>query len=120
MKIRSIRGNVAGELTELTDEEVAVVAETEHNRWNVERLICGLRAMPADMRTQLRKNLCSEDAAVRSAAEREVADLKVHAFRHINIVPFEEMSEDTKAYDIAIARSLTLVMKDEQIVSYLF
>jgi len=120
MKIRSIRGNVAGELTELTDEEVAVVAETEHNRWNVERLICGLRAMPADMRTQLRKNLCSEDAAVRSAAEREVADLKVHAFRHINIVPFEEMPEDTKAYDTAIARSLTLVMKDEQIVSYLF
>jgi hypothetical protein len=97
-----------------------VLAEIEHNRWNVERLICGLRAMPADMRAKLRNELCSADQAVRRAAERMIMDEKSRAFRHINIVPYEEMSEEAKAYDICTAENLPLVMKNEQKISYLF
>lgn len=120
MKIRSIRGNVGGELEALTSAEIAAVAEIEHNRWNVERLICGLRAMPAEMRAKLRNELCSGDPEVRDAAVKTIVDEKTHAFRHINIVPYEEMTEDAKSYDISIAENLPLVLKNEQVVSYLF
>lgn len=120
MKIRSIRGEVEGDLAPLTADEVAVIAEMEHNRWNVERLICGLRAMPAQMRGRLREELASDDKSVRDAAAVVVQDEKTHAFRHINIVPYEEMSEDAKAYDICTAENLPLVMKNEKVVSYLF
>ena len=120
MKIRSIRGNVDGELAPLSQDEIAVVAEIEHNRWNLERLMCGLRAMPAEMRAELRNGLCSDDPAVRAAAKQKISDEKTHAFRHINIVPYEEMAEDARSYDISIAENLPLVLKNEQVVSYLF
>ena len=120
MKLRSIRKNAGEDLGQLSPDDIAVLAEIEHNRWNVERLICGLRAMPADMRAKLRNELCSADQAVRRAAERMIMDEKSRAFRHINIVPYEEMSEEAKAYDICTAENLPLVMKNEQKISYLF
>ena len=45
-----------GERKELNDEEVNLLAETEHNRWNIERLLLGFKPYKIAEREDLKLN----------------------------------------------------------------
>lgn len=120
VKLRSIRPGCTGTVEPLSDEEVAIVAETEHNRWNVERLLCGMRAMPAEQRRAIKADLNGSDKEAADAATVKINELKSKYAVHINIVPYEEMSDEEKAYDISIAESMPLVLNAPEVVYYEF
>lgn len=121
MKLRSVRpGDNTASIQALTAEEIVLIAETEHNRWNVERLLCGMRVMPAELRKQLREGLGSQDPLVAKKAKEQIEECKRNFSTHINIVPYEELSEGDKEYDISIARNIPMVLKDPQVISYMF
>lgn len=119
-KLRSIRPGCDSVTGSLTDVEIAVIAEIEHNRWNVERLLCGMRAMPKDIRTELRKGLKSDDLEIKKAAEIKAEEWKSDFSVHYNIVPYEELFDEDKEYNISIAKNIPLVLKNQQVVSYMF
>ncbi len=96
-KIRSIgleldtNGNLL-EKRNLTVEEIEVLARTEHNRWNVEKLLVGYHAMTAEQRAAL--------------SSQELKEKKNKYFTHADIRPYDELSEDSKNYDRNIAEHL--------------
>lgn len=97
-KFRSIglRLDAEGNLTEkreLTKEEINILAETEHNRWNVEKLLVGFHA------------LTSEQIAALSS--EELKNMKDNYFTHSDIRPYKDLSEGSKNYDRNIAEYLT-------------
>lgn len=80
----------------LTKEQVELMAEVEHNRWNMEKLLLGYRKP-----TPAEEILC-QDKAVR----KEYTNKR---FVHTDIRPFCELDEGTKEYDRCISECLPLV-----------
>lgn len=80
----------------LTKEQVELMAEVEHNRWNMEKLLLGYRKP-----TPAEEILC-QDKAVRK-------EYKNKRFVHTDIRPFCELDEGTKEYDRCISECLPLV-----------
>lgn len=78
----------------LTDEELEITARTEHNRWNIERLLMGYRpATPGE----------AERAAVDPKYKKE---LKENAFVHTNIAPYETIPDDVREIDRIMTKML--------------
>lgn len=90
VKVRSV-----GCRTELTGEEVALLAVTEHNRWNMEKLLMGYEALPKSEREK------------QNTAEG-LGELKVKkkAFQHYCIAPYKELLDEDKKYDELIVKNL--------------
>ncbi len=87
---------------ELTDEQVSLLAEIEHNRWNIEELLLGYRPV--------RK---SEDEKI--DADKSRKDYWKKRFIHYDIRPFEGLKTDKSGrkaniYDEVIVRSLPLIL----------
>lgn len=80
----------------LTKEQIELMAEVEHNRWNMEKLLLGYRKP-----TPAEEILC-QDKAVRK-------EYKNKRFVHTDIRPFCELDEETKEYDRCISECLPLV-----------
>ena len=78
---------------DLTKEETEILAKTEHNRWNVEKLLVGYHAMTPEQRAAL--------------TPLELKEKKNKYFAHADIRPYDELSEGTKKYDRNIAEHLT-------------
>lgn len=90
-------------LDELTEEQVAMLAEIEHNRWNVEELLLGYRPVHKD-----------EDEEI--DADKSKKKEYRNRFIHYDIRPFSELKTDDKGrkaniYDEVIVRSLPLILK---------
>lgn len=90
-------------LDELTEEQVALLAEIEHNRWNVEELLLGYRPVHKD-----------EDEKI--DADKNKKKEYRNRFIHYDIRPFSELKTDDKGrkaniYDEVIVRSLPLILK---------
>ena len=90
-------------LDELTEEQVALLAEIEHNRWNVEELLLGYRPVHKD-----------EDEEI--DADKSKKKEYRNRFIHYDIRPFSELKTDDRGrkaniYDEVIVRSLPLILK---------
>lgn len=90
-------------LDELTEEQAAMLAEIEHNRWNVEELLLGYRPVHKD-----------EDEEI--DADKSKKKEYRNRFIHYDIRPFSELKTDDKGrkaniYDEVIVRSLPLILK---------
>lgn len=90
-------------LDELTEEQVALLAEIEHNRWNVEELLLGYRPVHKD-----------EDEKI--DADKSKKKEYRNRFIHYDIRPFSELKTDDSGrkaniYDEVIVRSLPLILK---------
>lgn len=90
-------------LDELTEEQVALLAEIEHNRWNVEELLLGYRPVHKD-----------EDEKI--DADKSKKKEYRNRFIHYDIRPFSELKTDDRGrkaniYDEVIVRSLPLILK---------
>ena len=109
MKFRSI-GLDPNVRSSITPSEIAVLAEVEHNRWNVERLLTGSSALPFEERKNLLlKKLSSAKADIEYAGCKK-EEYKAR-FMHPDIAPYEELLASSKEYDINIATHLLDIIK---------
>ena len=85
---------------ELTEEEVNAIAQVEHNRWSMEKLLLGFRKPEAATVAQMEK-----DEAFRKHCRQ--------LFIHQDIRPYEELSEYSKDLDRIMVRCLPLIIKQK-------
>lgn len=110
VKFRSI-GLKPEERAKLTSDEVEILAETEHNRWNVERLLAGYSPVPFEKRMQLLADQLSASKIVSEAAKTEKKKLRDEDFKHADIAPYDELLDSSKDYDKNIVKNLLDVIK---------
>lgn len=95
----------------LTDEEVELLAETEHNRWNMERLLVGFRSYTYADRQRFIDILGPDGKDEDKVALKALLDgAKKKRFKHKDIAPYDELPERTKSYDKAIVRNIIDVL----------
>lgn len=90
VKLRSVGGRA-----DLTNEEVALLAVTEHNRWNMEKLLMGYEVLPKSER----------DKQNTEKGLEELKKLKKE-FKHYCIAPYKELLDKDKKYDELIVKNL--------------
>ncbi len=83
----------------LTEEQVALLAEVEHNRWNIEELLLGYRPVYQNEQEAIRRN----------PKLKEVK--RNNEYVHVDIRPYRELDAETQKYDIILTRHLPLIMK---------
>lgn len=110
VKFRSI-GLDPAVRTSMTSDEVKDLAEIEHNRWNVERLLAGYSPVPFEDRMTIIAGLLSSDKAAVKLAKDEKNRLKKKLFKHADIAPYDELLNLSKEYDINIVKNLLDVIK---------
>lgn len=110
-KLRSV--GIGPDMTgkSLSDDDVEILSEVEHNRWNMERLLVGFKAMPSEERIALKARFESEDADVRKAVKAEHDEMKKKEFRNKDIAPYDELLEGSKDFDRTIVRNIMDVMR---------
>ena len=110
VKFRSVGLNPEERMS-LTDDEVQILAETEHNRWNVERLLAGYSPVPYEKRKEFLERQQSASKADSDAAKDEKQKLK-ELFMHADIAPYDELLDSSKDYDINIVKNLLDVIRE--------
>lgn len=96
-----------------TEKEIETLAEMEHNRWNMEKLLMGFSALTESDRKRLKDALSSEDESVVADAKNENRCLKSKEFKHKDITPYNDLLEDSKDYDKAIVKRIVEVERGE-------
>ena len=80
------------------DEDTALIemmAEVEHNRWNMEKLIMGYRPTTP-----------GEDEEIQRLGKERKRKIERESFAHTYIKPYEALSESVKDYDRLIMKYL--------------
>lgn len=95
----------------LSQEQVETLSETEHNRWNTERLLVGFRAYPLAQRQTFKKIIENGDADSRTKCKNDLDLKKKTMFLHKDIAPYDELLQSSKEYDRAIVENILEVMK---------
>lgn len=88
----------------LSENEVETLARTEHNRWNVEKLMIGYRPVDATEELEIEADITLKER------------YKKDRFAHYDIRPFDDLRTDAAGnnaaeYDRCITRGLPLVIK---------
>ena len=86
---------------QLDEQQVNLLAQVEHNRWNMEKLLLGYRKP-----TQSELRIMLSDVA----KKREYKQKK---FVHPDICPYDELNDDSKKYDISITKGIPLIVNHE-------
>ena len=86
-------------LTILAEREVDLLAQVEHNRWNVEELLLGYR--PVTLK---------EQAWVEEDYKRRKKEMRDRKFVHYDIRDYSLLREESRAYDAAIVRCIPFVL----------
>ena len=95
LKLRSLGFGTTSPLR-LTTEQIELMAEVEHNRWNMEKLLLGYRKPTPEEEEKCKDN------AVRK-------EYKTKRFVHTDIRPYYQLEEGTKEYDRCISECLPLI-----------
>lgn len=85
---------------QLTDQEIALLAEVEHNRWNMEKLLLGFRKPT------------SEEEKIINSSKKQRKEYKDKRFVHSDIRPYSELSESSKNFDISITAGIPLIRRN--------
>ncbi len=91
---------------EMTEEDLLRLANVEHNRWNVERLIFGYRATTKQENEEIRNNPFKK------------SEYKNNEFAHFDIRPYNKLDVDlmemnVSEYDICLSKCLTKIIHEE-------
>mgnify|MGYP006390667735 FL=1 len=94
--------NTTCRLADFTEDEISLLAEMEHNRWNIEELLLGYRPVSK-----------TEDEEIDKDKSRKKYWKK--RFVHYDIRPYEQLKEDAEGrkaskYDEVIVTSLPLIL----------
>lgn len=93
-------------IPELNDEQIEILSETEHNRWNIEELLLGYRPVSKEEDKQI-----DEDKSKKGYWKKR--------FAHYDIRPFECLKTDNQGnkanvYDKVIVISLPAIMNSNE------
>lgn len=96
-------------LRDLTDEEIGILAEVEHNRWNVERLLMGYRPVTENEFDEIQKSI-AEGGSLKKKYNK---NLKAH----YDIRPFADLREDkpgknVNRYDYGMTKGIIDIIKN--------
>jgi hypothetical protein len=94
-----------GNREQLTDEEIQLLAITEHNRWNIEKLLMGFEALP---KTEREKQYTPEGL-------EKLRELKKQ-FKHYCIEPYSELTSTDRIYDTIMVKNLNDVIQRKETV----
>ena len=86
---------------QLSEKQVAILAEVEHNRWNVEELLLGYRPV-----TKKEQEEIEQKAALKNKKRDE-------EYAHYDIRPYYDLRNGSEKYDIALTRHLLLIVKQD-------
>ena len=86
---------------EKKQKQVAILAEVEHNRWNVEELLLGYRPV-----TKKEQEEIEQKAALKNKKRDE-------EYAHYDIRPYNDLRNGSEKYDIALTRHLLLIVKQD-------
>ena len=106
-KLRSVANDGT---RKLTGHEIEILSITEHNRWNVERLLVGFRAYKKVDRLKFKALLLSNDEKLRKECECKLKYMKQEFFIHKDIAPYDELLEESKKYDSVIVGNIIEVL----------
>ena len=93
--------------TSIAEHDLQQMARVEHNRWMMEKLLLGFRAMNAEEQKKL------EELDMDSRGKYK-SDLKNLYFVHHAICPYEELGGGMKENDLMICRALPVVVRYAQ------
>lgn len=85
-----------------TDEDIEIISQVEHNRWNVEKLLMGFRPTTAEEHEEINPN------EIRDKDKKEW--YQKEKFAHDDIRPFEDLNEKTKDIDRKFTREIPKIM----------
>lgn len=108
-KLRSIANDGSRALTE---EEIDSLSETEHNRWNVERLLIGFKPYKIKERKAFVGALTSGNPITVKTMKEKLTEAKNNWFMHKDIAPYDELLDSSKKYDKFIVKNIIEVIKD--------
>lgn len=91
-KLRSLGISEEYPCPELTKEQIDIIAEVEHNRWNVEKLLIGFRK-PTE-----------EEEKTKSRSELK------NMYVHPDIKPYDDLTEGSQEYDRVITQGIPLIL----------
>jgi hypothetical protein len=95
LKLRSLGFGTTPPLR-LTTEQIELMAEVEHNRWNMEKLLLGYRKPTPEEEEKCKDNTVRKE-------------YKTKRFVHTDIRPYYQLEEGTKEYDRCISECLPLI-----------
>lgn len=92
-------------LRDLTEDEIGLLAEVEHNRWNVEKLLMGYRPVTED------------EAAEIDADIAKKSKFKNNLKAHYDLRPFDDLREDKNGrnvnrYDFGMTKGIIDIIKN--------
>lgn len=105
-KLRSLS---IGSHKKLIEKEVELLAEIEHNRWNVERLLMGFKPYKLTERNEFNAILKAGGKKAKEL-EAKLKENKKTLFMHNNIAPYDELLTNSKKYDITIVRNIQSIL----------
>lgn len=96
-------------LRNLTEEEIGLLAEVEHNRWNVEKLLMGYRPVTEKESAEIEKSI-AEGGSLKK-------DYKNRLKAHYDIRPFADLREDKNGknvnrYDFGITKGIVDIIRN--------
>lgn len=106
LKLRSLGFGTTPPLR-LTSEQIELMAEVEHNRWNMEKLLLGYSKPTPEEEEKCKDN------AVRK-------EYKTKRFVHTDIRPYYQLDEGTKEYDRCISECLPLITGSFRTYQFLY
>lgn len=113
IKLRSVGidpDNVGAD-TKLSAEDIAVLSEVEHSRWNMERLLLGTQPVYASRRKEINDMMSNPDQEVLKQG-KEISRYLKNNFYHKDIAPYDELLPASKQYDTAIVSNILDVMRN--------
>lgn len=108
IKLRSI-GN-AETLRPLEKKEIELLSETEHNRWNIERLLLGFQPYTYKERARIKQELTRPASEQNKEFIKKIKDKKKEQFKHKDIAPYSELLQSSIEYDRAIVKNILYVI----------
>ena len=114
VKLRSvgIDPDLVDEHTALSKEDIDILSEVEHNRWNMERLLLGTMPLKAVRRHEINGMLGDPDPEVVKQGKAIKRNLQDN-FYHKDIAPYDELLPSSKLYDTAIVTNILDVMRED-------
>ena len=90
----------------LSEEEIDLMARTEHNRWNIERLLMGFSPYPFSERMVFKEILSSDNIGAAQELNTKLKAAKKKLFKHKDIAPYDELLDGSKRYDRTIVKNI--------------
>lgn len=99
-----------GEWREITDDEVELLARVEHNRWNVERLLCGYRPTNEEETDRIMDDIDNKKG-------KSLKKYYKKRYIHYDIRPYDKLGDDetglnVKRFDKGVVQGMIDIIRN--------